>query len=235
MADEHPVLSAIDAELERLKGALDYHGREVAQIECEIEALRQAAATVQGAVEGTSAAAKSSQAPQQRPLASSPPAPDPPAPASKRPREPGRRIPPRSEVLEFIRAQSGLTRHATIRSHFRLVDEELRPILKGLVAEGQLVRTGRTSATRYSLPAASGAPPPSSPPTSPSTNGAGTEGSLQGRILQACMLGPLTIAEMKAKLDVEEGELRNAVGALMRESELRIQQRNGSTAYAFVG
>jgi len=231
MADDHPVLSAIDAERERLTGALEYHAGEVAQIEAEIDALDQAAATVQGAVERTSAAAKSSQAPRQRPPASSPPAAEPPASAPKRPREP-RRIPPRGEVLEYVRAQGEPVRHSAIKFHFRLVDEELRPILKGLVAEGQLVRTGRTSATRYSLPDASGAPPA---PTPPSTNGGGAEGSLQGRILQACMLGPLTIAQMALKLGANEGDLRGAVGALLREGELRAQKSNGTVSYAFVG
>lgn len=132
--DNHPVIQAIDSEVERLQDVRSQLLGEAAQVNREEEALEEARAALIVAMEQDDAPA-----PEPRPEKDSP-----------------LRLPPADvdseSVLAKVAELGGSVRNADIRRPFKLSETRAREILTALVSAGKLERIGRNNGTRYRLP-----------------------------------------------------------------------------------
>jgi DNA-binding transcriptional ArsR family regulator len=116
-------------------------------------------------------------------------------------------------------------------------DSQANTTLKRLEKAGKAIRTGQARWTRWSASEGERQPVSEGPAEREVGNAeVRKDGSLEGRILQSCMIEAATLPELAGRLaPVDAREIRDAVGQLIREGELRTHHKNGRTVYSFAG
>jgi transposase len=242
--EDHPVLAAIAAERERLREARKVHEEEAAAkiqeelagFDDELAALDTAEMALRGAM-GDDAPKRDrpeQSSPKPKPVASKPPSrKGSPGPASSRAVEQAQR----DERVHAILRSGGEISSGEVAKTIEISDSQANTSLKRLEKAGKATRTGQARWTRWSAAEGERQAVSEGPGEREVGNAeVSKDGSLEGRILQSCMVAPATLPELIERMAPEEPvRTRTAVGGLVRERELRTNHKNGQTVYRFAG
>ena len=263
---EHPVRAAIAAERERNGEAKLELLERANRLHEEIEELEEKIAELDKQFEGLDAAdeailltmgqnkAQDSGRPEPSSLTPRPAAPEPapppakketpaPKPFAKRAVDPStggraaKQVARQDAVLAVLRENKAELSSTEVGRAVGLSESQAKTALGNLEALGKVKRTGKGRWTRWSLGEETRTPVSQGPgEREKGSEGAEKHGSLEGRIMQACMLEPKTMESLAGDFkDAGYSAIQAAVGKLVREGELRSRHKGGKVVYAFVG
>ena len=137
----------------------------------------------------------------------------------------------REAILRCLTERGAPTSPRELERVLKIPVYALKGALARLCKEGKVVRTGHGRSTRYEV--ADVSPASAGPPSAARLRQSGT---LQGRILATVETrGWASLDELVQAVEASREQVVEAVGALVREEELRMDRRNGRAVYVIWG